>query len=979
MTSSEGPKKNSKALLITAITLSVTLHAVGIYVLFDRPFSYLASTFSPFSAVMSPDEEELSKEKNQFLVESFNQLIHFKRQHLPLFESTVNIETNLQPKVPYLQPQALASATLEEKFIITNQFEKPTTHYKAQSPITGMPQRKFHSCLTTLSKKNHLFQAMNMDHDPRFIKHDPESEFTTALAGPEELTIDGVPPYQGKEIATDSETTSLSDSIYALSHDHAKIPLYFPKTSFAKQDADRKSYLLDHQIVINMPLHKKPLIAKVVPHMHYPHREQHFSDQPSISINESYIASVESTQPYQTAFVMSEQTAVPVHKKDPIYKAPLPPAFTQSLDTPLCQSLPEQGQRIFVEDHPALANYNHNKVAPEKEMLAFDPTSLFKDLLTPELKSPEHTSEVALNIEQTAPILQTLHNNDVFVREEYLNSFATRSPLIDRMSIQYPENQAHIAASDYPTTTPNREEVAELEQLNPAMQDEHYVAVPSVSDQTIAFLEISPNQFAMEDLERESINKHQFDTEIDNNPLAKIGKTSPQMKISELIINHFVAVVPYPMMEVEEGQFDPVSLDDIYAVTKKFEEMLAEETLAFNAESEDLNIDEVPQAIHDAPHLKQYIAREQVAGNINREQRITFANLARAPNILYEHVPVIYEDAFKTQLKIAPSIDGKGYLFSLALTPNKTLDLAPINQNFTFIIDRSGTIQKHRYNIFRKGVIKALSYLKEGDQFNIVIVDTKIVKMSPHNVQYNKNSLATAIAFINQQEYSGYFKDYNPFKVFETLTDENSRLPQTFVYLSDGTSLTDIHKDKHALAMLMQENFSLFTAAASHKNNLPMLELIASMNKGELMHSPTHAAFPRKLSHLVKHVDRIIAKEMRINILTADTDTHVEILPNESHLPDFYLDRPYIVYGMVDDLSDFDLHIQGKMNGEIFAVNQRVSFEDAEETGYQLQKKYSAKQAQVCYEYYLKDSNPFYLTEAKKILEPFNIDLPVNL
>ncbi|MCK4934615.1 MAG: hypothetical protein KAR79_03420 [Simkaniaceae bacterium] len=276
-------------------------------------------------------------------------------------------------------------------------------------------------------------------------------------------------------------------------------------------------------------------------------------------------------------------------------------------------------------------------------------------------------------------------------------------------------------------------------------------------------------------------------------------------------------------------------------------------------------------------------------------------------------------------------------------------------------------------------MIKACAQLKEGDEFNVIVVDSKIKKMSPKSIKWNKNSPKEAAVFLQKHEYLGHLKNKSPYKVFQEVYDENSKLPQTIIYLSDGNSLKTIQKDCKNLKALTSEgsnSFSLYTAAASQGNNLPMLKLLSSLNKGELMHSPTHAAFPRKLARLVKHVDRIFAKDLRVLL---KTEGYSQVLQLNSHLPNFFQDRPYVIYGKVDNLQDFELHIQGKMHGKIFSHTQKISFENAKSAGYQLQKNYSTKQADVCFEYFLTDSNPIYLREAKKILEPFNIELPCKL
>lgn len=401
--------------------------------------------------------------------------------------------------------------------------------------------------------------------------------------------------------------------------------------------------------------------------------------------------------------------------------------------------------------------------------------------------------------------------------------------------------------------------------------------------------------------------------------------------------------------------------DDIQSQAKQLIEQHYNEALAQN--------DSVNMA---KPEIKKTLT-EQDYHTINETHRFTQGYLSEIPATSNLDT-ISFQNDFQTTVTYIKNPDGKGYQFALKIKPNEKLYFGSPEQNFIFIVDGSGTIKKHRYNTFKDAVAKSLSYMQDGDSFNILVADSQIAAMSDKPMTWSKQGIRKVRSYLQSRTYRGYFSNYDAFDLLSKASEYFDPNKENIVILiTDGHSLETISKHKESLKSLAARNkgnFSLFTASASQGNNIAMLDLISTFNNGEFMYSQTNSAFPRKLAVLVKHIESLIAKDIRIHVTSADPNLDVQFYPNQESYPSLYADQPYTLYGSIDKLEDFELILQGRSGNNWINIKQKVSFYAAEEAGHKLKRNFALQQAYVCYDYYLKQNDPFFLSEAERILSP---------
>ncbi len=332
---------------------------------------------------------------------------------------------------------------------------------------------------------------------------------------------------------------------------------------------------------------------------------------------------------------------------------------------------------------------------------------------------------------------------------------------------------------------------------------------------------------------------------------------------------------------------------------------------------------------------------------------------------------VEWRNEFDVDVKLMPH--EKNFLFSISIVPTMDLSLTRLKQNFFFLIDRSNSIEKHRYQVFKRAVLKALSFLREGDTFNIIILDREISRCSQENLLFNPASLQKAESFLEREQHGGQFSATDIYSVLEKLTPSGTKDNElyTAILLTDGGTLLSANKQRKTIARWMQKNkgkLALFTAAVGKENNLSLLELLSTCNRGKLLYSETHAAFPRKLAKLVHDLRNPIATDLRISAIPVNEKANIVLYPPNSYAPNFYTDQPYVLIGTVKDPSDFTLLIEGKHNNQWISIEKKISFQNVQKGGAQLKREWARAQAHQQYETFLESGNIAHLEGAKTLL-----------
>ncbi|MFI5333638.1 MAG: VWA domain-containing protein [Chlamydiales bacterium] len=333
-----------------------------------------------------------------------------------------------------------------------------------------------------------------------------------------------------------------------------------------------------------------------------------------------------------------------------------------------------------------------------------------------------------------------------------------------------------------------------------------------------------------------------------------------------------------------------------------------------------------------------------------------------------------WDQAFDVKVELLANPNDTGVIFSINLTPVEGVVGETMPHNFYFLIDRSSSVQRHRFASYKRAVVKALACLRDGDKFNILLFDKKVKRLSERTIPFSKASRERAEQFLEQEEFGGMFAAADLYSVLDKIIPANVSEAEahTAILITDGDSTQPPAKQQKQISQWLSKNagkVALYAAAVGKENNLIMLDLLSSASGGELIYSDTYAAFPRKLGKLLLDLRGPLVKELLVTAEAKDGSSSVQLYPASSAHPTLFAKRPYEIIGSALNLSDFTLQIQGKYKDQWVTITKEVSLKRGTKGTRLLEKKWAAVRAQSQYDNFLKEGKVAHLLKAKEILK----------
>lgn len=336
-----------------------------------------------------------------------------------------------------------------------------------------------------------------------------------------------------------------------------------------------------------------------------------------------------------------------------------------------------------------------------------------------------------------------------------------------------------------------------------------------------------------------------------------------------------------------------------------------------------------------------------------------------------------WEEECDIDVALMPAPEENKYIFSLTLHPDFTAEAQPMQQNFYFLVDRSSSVEKNKFNRFKRAVQRSLAALHEGDRFNIYIFDKNVTKLSERILPVSPKTIQMAEEFLEEQNAKTHFAATEVYTTIDKILPEkfDSEQLHSVILITDGKTLLTSQKQKEALSSWSKkyEGILNFYAAASGKgNNLVLLDLLSYCTGGKMLYSDTNSGFPRKLVRLVKDLHNPIVKNVSIEVTPEDSNARVTLYPTNKYLPPLFANQPYTITGTVDELCDLTVYMQGRNHGKWLNIRKKLPLDKAGKGGRSLEKIWAETQAKICYDHFLKNGKSTHLKEAVQIMTPYH-------
>ncbi len=338
---------------------------------------------------------------------------------------------------------------------------------------------------------------------------------------------------------------------------------------------------------------------------------------------------------------------------------------------------------------------------------------------------------------------------------------------------------------------------------------------------------------------------------------------------------------------------------------------------------------------------------------------------------------VLSDESYQMKLSIAQA--KRGFYFNLDLSPKKEAKFELIRQNYFFLIDRSNSIPKERYQVFLESVARALDYLNEDDSFNILLFDRSVERFSEHSVKKSAKAIELAKDFLYSSIHGGLFATTDILRSLDEIVPKVLREKElnTAILLSDGDSYLSEEEQRETIIRWTDKNagkVSLFSFASGQENKLSVLDLLSRLNKGSLSYLERDEALPEDLEKLMQRIRFPLAKDLSASIISQAKGFTYQLYPRKSQLPNLYAGETYKLEGYVNSLEDFHLFLQGKYYDDWLIIKKRVDFTRAKRADLEEMRRRQAEHlAYDYYESFLRKGEVKYLEKAKELLRHFNL------
>ena len=360
--------------------------------------------------------------------------------------------------------------------------------------------------------------------------------------------------------------------------------------------------------------------------------------------------------------------------------------------------------------------------------------------------------------------------------------------------------------------------------------------------------------------------------------------------------------------------------------------------------------------------------RSQDADSLNRKSRSCVTELAKLPTLLDLETTSLSQD-FTHEVSWAPKANGSRYLFSVKIKPLRDTQFDRLSQNIYFVIDNTRGIEKGTLSSYKSAILRSLPYLHKEDQFNILILDETVQGMAPSNMVINASTKTKARDFLTNLKVFRPYKPLNGYRQLTLLTNHLQKQPglNTVFFFTDGMTFKELAGNQAAAKNLVQANktaFNLYPISAGTNIASTYTQALAALQRGQWMHYPTLASFPRKFAALVKKLQNPIARDLHAIAIPRDQTTHCHLFSEAPLIPCIYRGKELVIFGEIDQLSDIDLMVQGKFGDSWVNITKKISFPQSTRSKKSLFDEASHHQTGCDLMQFLLSNDPSFLSKA---------------
>jgi len=299
----------------------------------------------------------------------------------------------------------------------------------------------------------------------------------------------------------------------------------------------------------------------------------------------------------------------------------------------------------------------------------------------------------------------------------------------------------------------------------------------------------------------------------------------------------------------------------------------------------------------------------------------------------YEDIGRHLEVALQTYTDPA---SGEKY-FRLLIRVKKGSRLAVIPKEMVFLIDSSKSITEEKLEEIKEGLVDSLQELNPGDRFNVVAFRGDLVKFRERPVAGSARNVTSARQFVGQLKAVGQTDVENA--LLGIIGEPATMYPSYIILASDGRPTTGAMDSRRIIQEITRQNKMMrpiFCFGGGRRVNKYLLDFISYQNRAWSRFSATNYEIEKDFEALYRQVKDPFLLNMRYRLIGVDAK---EVYPK--FLSDFYLGKPFTLYGRFQDEDDFSMQLLGQIGGSTKEFIFQKSLKEAEQGGPEIAEQWA--------------------------------------
>ncbi|MCH9612371.1 MAG: hypothetical protein S4CHLAM102_08580 [Chlamydiia bacterium] len=320
----------------------------------------------------------------------------------------------------------------------------------------------------------------------------------------------------------------------------------------------------------------------------------------------------------------------------------------------------------------------------------------------------------------------------------------------------------------------------------------------------------------------------------------------------------------------------------------------------------------LPILLKENQRMSSFFNVREEAKDQNRQTRMTTYQLAHLAS-LEDLGTTTLEDQLKLSLEEhGQFIDGNRTI-SISLKASDLADLAPIKQNFYFVIDRKTLYEEKKLQAVQRAVRISMAQMTPNTTFNLFLSDQDVIPLRDQSNAVDPHLRREAQAFLAHLPPTYAVGSTNVNKMLTQIApymSVNEGL-HTVVFLSDGHHIAfNEAKRSKKIDQFFGDRLTVCSLGVGPDHNRDPLRSLAKSYSGMHVSASNMGALPRKLATLVHKLAQPIASNLQFAIM--DEDSNLIPLLSNKRTRHLYLGRPITLTLAPTSQKEITLMVQGQ-------------------------------------------------------------------